>query len=166
MKNKKNHTKKCVNEEILYKDVITKLENNYDIYLLDFKLKSIKDNNKIYAIIFKKEGSISHKHCIDTTKVIQECIKMQGYNDGDYSITVSSAGLRWKIEDRFELFIDMPIKIKYRIENNNNEENNDTFITTYAILKEVSNEYIIIEDEDDNNVKIKKENIIKIRLDF
>ena len=87
---------------------------------------------------------------------------MQGFDDGDYSITVSSAGLRWKIEDRFELFVNMPIKIKYRVKS---EVDEDTFITTFAILKEDNDEYIIIEDEDDKIVKIEKYDIIKTRLD-
>lgn len=116
-----------------------------------------KDNKKIYAVIFKKKENVSHSHCIEATRVIQSVIKSEGYDEGDYTITVSSAGFRWKIEARFELFEDMMIKIKYK--------NEDEIITESGILKEAKEDYIIIDFENEKKeIKILKENIIKLRL--
>lgn len=85
-------------------------------------------------------------------------IKNNGYDEGDYTITVSSAGFRWKFDDNYELFEDMPIKIKYKVDD-------DNYITTTAILKEAKDDYIIIKNDDDNiDIKILKSNIIKTRL--
>ena len=110
----------------------------------------------------EKKESVSHTHCIETTRIIQECIKSNGYDEGDYTITVSSAGFRWKFDSRYELFEDMPIKIKYR--------NGEDFVTTYAVLKEAKDDYIVISviDEEnitnEKNIKILKNDIIKARL--
>lgn len=156
--NRKINNKKIVNEEILLKESSEKLEKENKIYLLSLKLFSNKDNQKIYAIIFKKKENISHKHCIEATKVIQSMIKKQGFDEGDYTITVSSAGFRWKFDDRFELFEDMPIKIKYR--------DNEDIIVSSAILEKSNEEYIIIKNEDDKNIEINKKDIIKTRLNL
>ena len=131
------------------------LEKN-KIYLLNLKVGAIKDNKKIYAVIFKKKENISHSHCIEATKIIQQIIKAEGYDEGDYTITVSSAGFRWKIENRFELFEDMPVKIKYK--------NEDKIITESGILKEAKEDYIILELENEIKKTIKIKDIIKARL--
>lgn len=156
---RKNETINIIDETILFEKSKNILEKN-KIYLLNLKVGAIKDNKKIYAVIFKKKENISHSHCIEATKIIQQIIKAEGYDEGDYTITVSSVGFRWKIENRFELFEDMQVKIKYRI--NNNEENK--IITESGILKEGKEDYIIFENEDKEIKKILKNDIIKARL--
>lgn len=146
-----------IDEIILFEKSKNILEKNNRIYLLNLKVGAIKDNKKVYAVIFKKKENVSHSHCIEATRVIQSVIKSEGYDEGDYTITVSSAGFRWKIEDRFELFEDMMIKIKYK--------NEDKIITESGILKETKEDYIIIDFENEKKeIKILKENIIKLRL--
>lgn len=154
---KKNNKKEIniIDEEILFEKSKNILENNNKIYLLNLKVGAIKDNKKIYAVIFKKKESVSHVHCIEATRVIQNIIKSEGYDEGDYSITVSSAGFRWQFEDRYELFEDMPIKIRHKNENNE-------IITEKGILKEAKEDYIILEN--DKIIKILKKDIIKTRL--
>lgn len=157
-KNNRKNDKKEINiidEEILFEKSKNILENNNKIYLLNLKVGAIKDNKKIYAVIFKKKESVSHVHCIEATRVIQNIIKSEGYDEGDYSITVSSAGFRWQFEDRYELFEDMPIKIRHKNENNE-------IITEKGILKEAKEDYIILEN--DKIIKILKKDIIKTRL--
>lgn len=150
-----------IDETILFNGIKDVLEGN-NIYLLDLKVRAISDNKKVYAVIFKKKESVSHTHCIETTRKIQECIKANGYDEGDYTITVSSAGFRWKFDDRYELFEDMPIKIKYK--------DGEDFITVSALLKEAKDDYIIItvayEENviNEKNIKILKKDIIKARL--
>ena len=151
---KKNETVNIIDKAILFEKAKNILEEN-KIYLLNLKVGAIKDNKKIYAVIFKKKESVSHSHCIEATRVIQQIIKEERYDEGDYTITVSSAGFRWKIEDRFELFEDMPIKIKHKSE--------EKIITESGILKEAKEDYIILELED-NDKKIKIKDIIKTRL--
>ena len=156
LKNKEKSNKKIdnniIDEALLFNGIKDVLEKN-NIYL---------HNKKVYAVIFKKKESVSHTHCIETTRKIQDCIKANGYDEGDYTITVSSAGFRWKFNDRYELFEDMPIKIKYR--------SGEEFITAYAMLKKSEDDYIIITvtDEDnvinEKNIKILKKDIIKARL--
>ena len=163
--NKEKQNKKSevniIDETVLFNGINDILEKK-GIYLLDLKVRCISDNKKVYAVIYKKKESVSHTHCIETTRIIQDCIKNNGYDEGDYTITVSSAGFRWKFDDRYELFEDMPIKIKYR--------NGDEFVTSYAVLKEAKDDYIIITvtDEDnvmnEKNIKISKTDIIKARL--
>ena len=157
-KKDKNEKINIVDETILFEKSANILEKENQIYLLNLKVGAIKDNKKVYAVIFKKNESVSHSHCIEATRVIQSAIKSAGFDEGDYTITVSSAGFRWKIEERFELFEDMPIKIKYRIK----EE--DKIITESGILKEGKEDYIIFENEVKEIRKIFKENIIKTRL--
>ena len=160
-KNNLNSNKEKINiidETILFEKSANILEKENRIYLLNLKVGAIKDNKKVYAVIFKKKGNVSHSHCIEATRVLQSVIKSCGFDEGDYTITVSSAGFRWKIENRFELFEEMPIKIKY----NNNEE--DKIITESGILKEAKEDYIIFENEDKEIIKILKEDIIKTRL--
>lgn len=152
---RKNETINIIGETILFEKSKNILEKN-KIYLLNLKVGAIKDNKKIYAVIFKKKENISHSHCIETTKIIQQIIKAEGYDEGDYTITVSSAGFRWKIENRFELFEDMPVKIKYK--------NEDKIIAESGILKEAKEDYIIFENEDKEIKKILKNDIIKARL--
>ena len=166
-KDKKKNFKKSTNEKvnivdekILFEKSANILEKESQIYLLNLKVGAIKDNKKVYAVIFKKNESVSHSHCIDATRVIQSVIKSAGFDEGDYTITVSSAGFRWKIEERFELFENMPIKIKYKI----NNEGEDKIITESGILKEAKEDYIIFENEDKEKRKILKEDIIKTRL--
>ncbi|PTY40452.1 ribosome assembly cofactor RimP [Brachyspira hampsonii] len=150
-----------IDEAVLFNGIKDVLEEN-NIYLLDLKVRAISDNKKVYAVIFKKKESVSHTHCIETTRRIQDCIKANGYDEGDYTITVSSAGFRWKFNDRYELFEDMPIKIKYK--------SGDEFITAYAMLKKAEDDCIIVTvtDEDnvinEKNIKILKKDIIKARL--
>ncbi len=150
-----------IDENLLFDGIKDVLENK-GIYLLDLKVRNISDNKKVYGVIFKKKESVSHTHCIETTRIIQECIKSNGYDEGDYTITVSSAGFRWKFDSRYELFEDMPIKIKYR--------NGEDFVTDYAVLKEAKDDYIVISviDEEnitnEKNIKILKNDIIKARL--
>lgn len=165
-KDKKKNLKKSTNEKInivdetiLFEKSKDILEKESQIYLLNLKVGAIKDNKKVYAVIFKKKENVSHIHCIEATKIIQQTIKAEGYDEGDYTITVSSAGFRWKIENRFELFEDMQVKIKYRI---NNEENK--IITESGILKEGKEDYIIFENENKEIKKILKDDIIKARL--
>ena len=153
---RKNETINIIDETILFEKSKNILEKN-KIYLLNLKVGAIKDNKKIYAVIFKKKENISHSHCIEATKIIQQIIKAEGYDEGDYTITVSSAGFRWKIENRFELFEDMPVKIKYK----NNE---DKIITESGILKEAKEDYIILELENEIKKTIKIKDIIKARL--
>ena len=149
-------------DEILLSNCINNVLEKNNIYLLDLKVRCISDDKKVYAVIYKKKESVSHTHCIETTRIIQDAIKANGYDEGDYSITVSSAGFRWKFNDRYELFEDMPIKIKYR--------NGENFITVHALLKESKDDYIVISvtDEDnicnEKNIKILKNDIIKARL--
>ena len=171
VKKKKNNLKKYLNkninnskekiniidETILFEKSANILEKESRIYLLNLKVGAIKDNKKVYAVIFKKKENISHSHCIEATKIIQQIIKAEGYDEGDYTITVSSAGFRWKIENRFELFEDMPVKIKYK----NNE---DKIITESGILKEAKEDYIILELENEIKKTIKIKDIIKARL--
>ena len=171
VKKKKNNLKKDLNkninnskekiniidETILFEKSANILEKESRIYLLNLKVGAIKDNKKVYAVIFKKKENISHSHCIEATKIIQQIIKAEGYDEGDYTITVSSAGFRWKIENRFELFEDMPVKIKYK----NNE---DKIITESGILKEAKEDYIILELENEIKKTIKIKDIIKARL--
>ena len=162
---KKEKTKKAdtniIDEVLLFNCINNKLENN-NIYLLDLKVRCISDNKKVYAVIYKKKESVSHTHCIETTRLIQEAIKSNGYDEGDYTITVSSAGFRWKFNDRYELFEDMPIKIKYK--------EGEGFTTAYAVLKEAKDDYIIVSITDEDNIinetdiKILKSDIIKARL--
>ncbi|WP_295159843.1 ribosome assembly cofactor RimP [uncultured Brachyspira sp.] len=162
-KEKQNKENNIIDEVLLFNAVKNILEGN-GIYLLDLKVRAISDNKKVYAVIFKKKESVSHTHCIETTRKIQDCIKQNGYDDGDYTITVSSAGFRWKFNSRYELFEDMPIKIKYKID--------DEFIICSAVLKETYDDYIIITVFDENNmlndkkknIKILKDDIIKARL--
>ena len=160
-KEKSNKTTPIIDEVLLFNGIKDILEKD-GIYLLDLKVRAISDNKKVYAVIYKKKESVSHTHCIETTRKIQECIKQNGYDEGDYTITVSSAGFRWKFNDRYELFEGMPIKIKYR--------DGDNFIISYAELKEAKDDYIIINvfDEDniinEKNIKILKNDIIKARL--
>lgn len=152
-----------IDEILLFNNVKKELENN-GIYLLDLKVRAVSDNKKVYAVIFRKKESVSHNHCIEATRKIQNFIKINGYDEEEYTITVSSAGFRWKFNDRYELFEDMPIKIKYK--------NDDDFITAYALLKETKDDYIIITVTDKDNilnekdVKILKSNIVKARLNF
>ena len=153
---RKNERINIIDETILFEKSKNILEKN-KIYLLNLKVGAIKDNKKIYAVIFKKKENISHSHCIEATKIIQQIIKAEGYDEGDYTITVSSAGFRWKIENRFELFEDMPVKIKYK----NNE---DKIITESGILKEAKEDYIILELENEIKKTIKIKDIIKARL--
>ena len=160
-KNNLNNNKEKINiidETILFEKSANILEKENQIYFLNLKVGAIKDNKKVYAVIFKKKESVSHSHCIEATRVLQSVIKSCGFDEGDYTITVSSAGFRWKIENRFELFEDMPIKIKYKII----EENK--IITKSGILKETKDDYIIFENEDNEIIKILKEDIIKTRL--
>lgn len=154
-----------IDEGILFEKSKNILEKNNRIYLLNLKVGAIKDNKKVYAVIFKKKENVSHSHCIEATRVIQSVIKSEGEDEGDYTITVSSAGFRWKIEERFELFEDMMIKIKYK--------NGDKIITESGILKEAKEDYIIVDLENEKSEvgekyekkeKILKENIIKLRL--
>lgn len=152
---RKNETINIIDETILFEKSKNILEKN-KIYLLNLKVGAIKDNKKIYAVIFKKKENISHSHCIKATKIIQQIIKAEGYDEGDYTITVSSAGFRWKIENRFELFEDMPVKIKYK--------NEDKIITESGILKEAKEDYIILELENEIKKTIKIKYIIKARL--
>ena len=166
-KDKKKNLKKSTNEKvnivdekILFEKSANILEKESQIYLLNLKVGAIKDNKKVYAVIFKKNESVSHSHCIDATRVIQSVIKSAGFDEGDYTITVSSAGFRWKIEERFELFENMPIKIKYKI----NNEGEDKIITESGILKEAKEDYIFFENEDKEKRKILKNDIIKTRL--
>lgn len=167
--NKNNLNKKeavnIIDEGILFEKSKNILEKNNRIYLLNLKVGAIKDNKKVYAVIFKKKENVSHSHCIEATRVIQSVIKSEGEDEGDYTITVSSAGFRWKIEERFELFEDMMIKIKYK--------NGDKIITESGILKEAKEDYIIVDLENEKSEvgekyekkeKILKENIIKLRL--
>ncbi|WP_432632544.1 ribosome assembly cofactor RimP [Brachyspira sp.] len=159
---KKNNLKNkekinIIDETILFEKSANILEKDNKIYLLNLKVGAIKDNKKVYAVIFKKKESVSHSHCIEATRVIQSVIKSCGFDEGDYTITVSSAGFRWKIEDRFELFEEMPIKIKFKIKE-------DKIITENGILKEAKEDYIIFENEDNEIIKILKEDIIKTRL--
>lgn len=164
-KNNLNNNREKVNiidETILFEKSANILEKDNKIYLLNLKVGAIKDNKKVYAVIFKKKESVSHSHCIEATRVIQSVIKSCGFDEGDYTITVSSAGFRWKIENRFELFEDMPIKIKYKIKFEIKEE--DKIITENGILKEAKADYIIFENEDNEIIKILKEDIIKTRL--
>lgn len=167
--NKNNLNKKeavnIIDEGILFEKSKNILEKNNQIYLLNLKVGAIKDNKKVYAVIFKKKENVSHSHCIEATRVIQSVIKSEGEDEGDYTITVSSAGFRWKIEERFELFEDMMIKIKYK--------NGDKIITESGILKEAKEDYIIVNLENEKSEvgekyekkeKILKENIIKLRL--
>lgn len=156
---RKNETINIIDETILFEKSKNILEKN-KIYLLNLKVGAIKDNKKVYAVIFKKKENVSHIHCIEATRVIQSAIKSAGFDEGDYTITVSSAGFRWKIENRFELFEDMQVKIKYRI--NNNEENK--IITESGILKEAKEDYIILELENEIKKTIKIKYIIKARL--
>ena len=170
VKKKKNNLKKDLNkninnskekiniidETILFEKSANILEKESRIYLLNLKVGAIKDNKKVYAVIFKKKENISHSHCIEATKIIQQIIKAEGYDEGDYTITVSSAGFRWKIENRFELFEDMPVKIKYK--------NEDKIITESGILKEAKEDYIILELENEIKKTIKIKYIIKARL--
>ena len=169
VKKKKNNLKKDLNikekiniidETILFEKSANILEKESRIYLLNLKVGAIKDNKKVYAVIFKKKENVSHSHCIEATRVIQSVIKSAGFDEGDYTITVSSAGFRWKIEDRFELFEEMPIKIKFKIKDK--EENK--IITESGILKEGKEDYIIFENEDKETKKILKNDIIKTRL--
>ena len=166
-KDKKKNLKKSTNEKvnivdekILFEKSANILEKESQIYLLNLKVGAIKNNKKVYAVIFKKNESVSHSHCIEATRVIQSVIKSAGFDEGDYTITVSSAGFRWKIEERFELFENMPIKIKYKI----NNEGEDKIITESGILKESKEDYIFFENEDKEKRKILKEDIIKTRL--
>lgn len=161
----KKETVNIIDEGILFEKSKNILEKNNQIYLLNLKVGAIKDNKKVYAVIFKKKENVSHSHCIEATRVIQSVIKSEGEDEGDYTITVSSAGFRWKIEDRFELFEDMMIKIKYK--------NGDKIITESGILKEAKENYIIVDLENEKSEvgekyekkeKILKENIIKLRL--
>lgn len=161
----KKETVNIIDEGILFEKSKNILEKNNRIYLLNLKVGAIKDNKKVYAVIFKKKENVSHSHCIEATRVIQSVIKSEGEDEGDYTITVSSAGFRWKIEDRFELFEDMMIKIKYK--------NGDKIITESGILKEAKENYIIVDLENEKSEvgekyekkeKILKENIIKLRL--
>lgn len=161
----KKETVNIIDEGILFEKSKNILEKNDRIYLLNLKVGAIKDNKKVYAVIFKKKENVSHSHCIEATRVIQSVIKSEGEDEGDYTITVSSAGFRWKIEDRFELFEDMMIKIKYK--------NGDKIITESGILKEAKENYIIVDLENEKSEvgekyekkeKILKENIIKLRL--
>ena len=158
---KKDNIDNIIDETILFNSINDKLEK-IGIYLLDLKVRNISNNKKVYGVIFIKGGSVSHNHCIDTTREIQECIRVNGYDDGDYTITISSAGFRWKFNDRYELFENMPIKIKYK--------SGDNFITTYAILKEARDDYIVISVIDENNIfneksiKVLKSDILKTRL--
>lgn len=154
-----------IDEGILFEKSKNILEKNNRIYLLNLKVGAIKDNKKVYAVIFKKKENVSHSHCIEATRVIQSVIKSEGEDEGDYTITVSSAGFRWKIEERFELFEDMMIKIKYK--------NGDKIITESGILKEAKEDYIIVNlkneksevgEKYEKKEKILKENIIKLRL--
>lgn len=154
-----------IDEGILFEKSKNILEKNNQIYLLNLKVGAIKDNKKVYAVIFKKKENVSHSHCIEATRVIQSVIKSEGEDEGDYTITVSSAGFRWKIEERFELFEDMMIKIKYK--------NGDKIITESGILKEAKEDYIIVDLKNEKSEvgekygkkeKILKENIIKLRL--
>lgn len=159
-KNNLNNSKEKINiidETILFEKSANILEKENQIYLLNLKVGAIKDNKKVYAVIFKKKESVSHSHCIEATRVLQSVIKSCGFDEGDYTITVSSAGFRWKIENRLELFEEMPIKIKYKIEENK-------IITESGILKEAKDDYIIFENEDKEIIKILKEDIIKTRL--
>lgn len=163
LKNKidKKTDNNIIDEILLFNEIKDILEKN-DIYLLDLKVRAISDNKKVYAVIYKKKESISHTHCIETTRKIQDCIKSHGYDEGDYTITVSSAGFRWKFNDRYELFEDMPIKIKYK--------DGDKFTTVSAVLKEAKDDYITITVTDEDNIfdektiKILKNDIIKSRL--
>ena len=162
-KDKKKNLKKSTNEKInivdetiLFEKSKDILEKESQIYLLNLKVGAIKDNKKVYAVIFKKKENVSHIHCIEATRVIQSTIKSAGFDEGDYTITVSSAGFRWKIENRFELFEDMPVKIKYK--------NEDKIITESGILKEGKEDYIIFENENKEIKKILKNDIIKARL--
>ena len=141
---------KVIDQELLFENA-KKLIEKHNIYLLDLKVLAVKDNKKVYAVIFKK------KDCIEATRVIQEVIKNNGYDEGDYTITVSSAGFRWKFDDNYELFEDMPIKIKYKADD-------DNYITTAAILKEAKDDYIVINNDDNVDIKILKSDIIKTRL--
>ena len=161
----KKETVNIIDEGILFEKSKNILEKNNQIYLLNLKVGAIKDNKKVYAVIFKKKENVSHSHCIEATRVIQSVIKSEGEDEGDYTITVSSAGFRWKIEDRFELFEDMMIKVKYK--------NGDKIITESGILKEAKENYIIVDLENEKSEvgekyekkeKILKENIIKLRL--
>lgn len=161
----KKETVNIIDEGILFEKSKNILEKNNRIYLLNLKVGAIKDNKKVYAVIFKKKENVSHSHCIEATRVIQSVIKSEGEDEGDYTITVSSAGFRWKIEERFELFEDMMIKIKYK--------NGDKIITESGILKEAKEDYIIVDLENEKSEvgekyekkeKILKENIIKLRL--
>ena len=173
VKKKKNNLKKDLNkninnnkekiniidETILFEKSANILEKENRIYLLNLKVGAIKDNKKVYAVIFKKKENVSHSHCIEATRVIQSVIKSEGFDEGDYTITVSSAGFRWKIEDRFELFEEMPIKIKFKI-----KDKEDKIITESGILKEGKEDYIIFENENKETKKILKNDIIKTRL--
>ena len=160
LKKSTNEKVNIVDEKILFEKSANILEKESQIYLLNLKVGAIKDNKKVYAVIFKKNESVSHSHCIEATRVIQSVIKSAGFDEGDYTITVSSAGFRWKIEERFELFENMPIKIKYKI----NNEGEDKIITESGILKEAKEDYIFFENEDKEKRKILKEYIIKARL--
>lgn len=160
-KEQKKKVLKIVDEKILLNRSYKSLEKK-EIYLLELKMVSLSNKDiHIYAVIFKKQNNknpnISHEDCIIATKHIQENIKKEGFDEGDYAITVSSAGFRWIFDSNYELFVNMPIKIRYK---NENEES----ITVKTIMKDAKEDYIVIGNDELENIKILKKDIIKARL--
>lgn len=137
-----------------------------DIHLLELKMRVTKGDVHIYAFINKKNG-VSHRDCIMATKIIQSSIKSEGFDDEDYSITVSSAGINrtFKSDDEYDIFLGSDIKIKFFTDDDNNNSKDDKNTKTFnAKLIEVDDTSILIETEDDKKIRILKKNIIKTRL--
>lgn len=159
-KTQKKEIVKIVDEKNVFDKTYDKLKKE-GIYLLELKIALLRKDKRIYAVIIKKWENeisyISHNDCIEATKKIQESIKSEGFEENDYTITVSSAGFRWEFDDKYEIFINMPIKIRYSKENGEIK-------TVKAILKEAKEDYILIEDEKSEEIKILKKDIIKTRL--
>ncbi len=153
----KKPSKKVIDQEKLL-ELSTALLMEKDLYLLECKMKTIRDDTNIYAVIHKKDGATTHIDCITATKAIKEIIAAEGFDEEDYSITVSSTGFDWifKSDLEYQIFINNNVKIKYE------DTEQDKNITLMGTLKENNEDHIIIENKE--TMKVMKKYIIKIKL--
>lgn len=155
-KKEKSNNKVIEQEKLLELSTQVLMEKN--IYLLESKMRTIRNDTHIYAVIHKKDEATTHNDCIAATKVIKEIISAEGFDEDDYSITVSSTGFDWifKSDLEYQIFINNKVKIKYE------DKEQDKNITLIGTLKENNEDHIIIENKE--AIKIMKKSIIKVKL--
>ena len=134
------------------------LENDYQLWDVEF----VKEGGEYYLRVYAdKEGGFTIEDCEKVSRALDPKLDEEDFIDTAYILEVSSPGLTRKLtkERDFERCIGRLIRVSlYKAI--------DKEKSVVGILKEYDNGDLSVEISDENIIKIPKDNISMVRLEF